>query len=236
MSFLKTLIAVGAGVAAAKGMDKYKQVGGMAGLQDMMAGAGGSGAADQLGKLAEKFGIPGGADKIQDLLGSLSGGGAGASAAGAAGLGGLMASMQSAATAGSKQSADMMSAVFGGTPAGDAMENQAKLMIRAMIQAAKSDGEIDAGEQRAIMEHLGDMDDEERAFVQEELQRPIDIMGLANDTSEAAREQVYATSLSAIQLDQLSEAKYLQQLATALNLSDEVRDRIHEQLGVPTLG
>lgn len=34
-------------------------------------------------------------------------------------------------------------------------------MIRAMIQAAKADGEIDAEEQARILEHLKDADPEE---------------------------------------------------------------------------
>ncbi|WP_159089978.1 hypothetical protein [Ruegeria sp. Alg231-54] len=39
MSFMKALASVAVGFAAAKGMEKYKQMGGMAGLQDMMQGA-----------------------------------------------------------------------------------------------------------------------------------------------------------------------------------------------------
>lgn len=235
MSFLKTLVTLGAGFAAAKGVEKYRQMGGMSGLQDMLQGAGDSPAADQLGKLADQFGLPGGSAKVKELLGQMGASSATAAGASAAGLGSLMNTLQSAAQAGSRQSADMMSSIFGGTPAGDAMEEQAKLMIRAMIQAAKADGEIDAAEQKAILDHLTDASEEERAFVQAELRRPIDLAGLVEDTADSSRAQVYATSLAAIRLDNAAEAAYLKQLAQALQLSDEVRDRIHEKLGAPTL-
>lgn len=236
MSFMKTLATVAVGFAAAKGMDKYKEIGGMAGMKDMLGGAGDNPAADQLGKLAEQFGFPGGADKIQELMGQFGGTGATA-AAGTAGLGGLMNAMRSATQAGSAQSADMMSAMFAGTPAETIVEAQAKLMLRAMIQAAKADGEIDPDEQAAILGQLGDdICADERAFVQEQMQAPLDIQALAEDTDAHMREQVYATSISAIRVDNFGETAYLQQLATALGLSDESRDAIHQQMGLPPLG
>ncbi|RYH11826.1 DUF533 domain-containing protein [Tropicimonas sp. IMCC6043] len=235
MSFLKALMAVGAGFAAARGMDQYRKMGGMAGLQDMLQGAGDSPTAEHLGALADKFGLPGGSAKVKELMGQMGTGTASVAGASAAGLGSLMTTLQGAATAGSKHSADMISSIFGGTPVNDVMERQAKLMIRAMIQAAKADGEIDPQEQAAILEQLSEVTEEERAFIQAELAKPIDIAGLAEDTSEAAREQVYAASLSAIRLDHAAEAEYLRQLAIALQLSDALRDRIHASLGVPPM-
>lgn len=235
MSFVKALAAVAMGFAAAKGMDKYKDMGGMAGMQDALKGAGTSDMANQLGQLADRFGIPGGSDQVKSLLDQLGKATADASEAGAAGLGGLMASMQGAAEAGSKHSADLMQAMFAGTPAADAMEEQAKLMIRAMIQAAKADGEIDQAEQSAILDRLGDISDEERAFVQAELRKPSDLHGLVQDAGAAGREQIYATSLAAIRVDNAAEAAYLRQLAGGLGLSDAQRDAIHTRMGIPPL-
>jgi len=217
MSFMKALASVAVGFAAAKGLDKYKQMGGMAGLQDMMKGSDGGFGMDQLGKMAEQFGMPGGA-------------------AGAAGLGGLLNAMQGAARTGSQQTTNMMETVFQGTPAGAAMEEQAKLMLRAMIQAAKSDGELDEQEKDTILGELGDdISDEERAFVQEQLNAPIDVMGLAADSGAPLKTQIYATSLAAIRLDNEREASYLHQLSTALGLSDEERDQIHTYMSAPNL-
>ncbi|GGH29717.1 Uncharacterized membrane protein YebE, DUF533 family [Cribrihabitans marinus] len=235
MSFMKTLASVAVGFAAAKGIDKYRQMGGMSGLQDMMKGGADSPAADQLGQLADRMGFPGGSEAVRNFLGQMTGG-AGAAAAGTAGLGGLMNAMQGAARAGGEQTAGMMDAIFSGTPAGAAMEAQAKLMLRAMIQAAKADGQIDPQEKAAILDQLGDdISAEERAFVQAELDAPVDVMGLAADAGAPMKAQIYATSLAAIRVDNANEAAYLRQLATALGLSDADRDQIHAHMGVPPL-
>ncbi|UUV05201.1 tellurite resistance TerB family protein [Ruegeria sp. YS9] len=233
MSFMKTLASVAIGFAAAKGMEKYQKMGGMAGLQDKMQGAGGGFGADQLGKMAEQFGLPGGASGLQDMMSKM---GIGGSTAGAAGLGGLLNAMQGAAKTANQHTGDMMETVFGGTPAGAAMEEQAKLMLRAMIQAAKADGELDEQEKEIILGELGDdVSEEERAFVQEQLNAPIDVMGLAADSGAPLKTQIYATSLAAIRLDNAREASYLRQLSTALGLSDAERDQIHTYMGAPTL-
>lgn len=233
MSFMKALASVAVGFAAAKGIEKYKEMGGMAGMQNMMQGAGGGFGMDQLGKMAEQFGMPGGASGLQDLIGKM---GLGGGAAGAAGLGGLMNAMQGAAKTSGQQSIDMMETVFSGTPAGAAMEAQAKLMLRAMIQAAKADGELDDQEKQTIIGELGeDISDEERAFVLEQMDAPIDVMGLAADAGTPLKAQIYATSLAAIRLDNEREASYLRQLATALGLSEAERDQIHTYMGAPTM-
>lgn len=233
MSFMKALASVAVGFAAAKGLEKYQKMGGMAGMQDMLQGSGGGFGMDQLGKMAEQFGMPGGASGLQDMIGKM---GLGGGAAGAAGLGGLLNAMQGAAKSGSQQTSDMMNTVLQGTPAGAAMEEQAKLMLRAMIQAAKADGELDEQEKQTIIGELGDdISDEERAFVQQQLDAPIDVMGLAADAGSPLKTQIYATSLAAIRLDNQQEASYLWQLATALGLSDAERDQIHSYMGAPAL-
>ena len=82
------------------------------------------------------------------------------------------------------------------------LEHSAALMLRAMIQAAKSDGEIDADEKARIMELVGDdATEEDIAFVKEQLAAPIDVEALAKDTPEAQRMQVYSASLMTIRVD-----------------------------------
>ena len=235
MSFVKALAAVAMGFAAAKGVDKYKEMGGMAGFQNAMKGAGDSNTADQLGKLADQFGLPGGSAEVKELLGQMGTTTAEMTEAGAAGLGGLMASMKSAAEVGGRLTSDMMEAVFGQTPVGDAMEQQAKLMLRAMIQAAKADGDIDPEEQAAILERLGELSPEERAFVQAELQAEPDLPGLIRDAGEVGREQVYSTALAAIRVDNAAEADFMSRLASGLSLDRAQRDAIHTRMGVPPL-
>ena len=223
MSFVKTLATLAVGFASARGYDKFKKIGGMDGLKDMYKSAGDPGGiVDQMGAQAEKLGLPGGSQMVRSMYDKFGG----ATDAAEAGIGGLIASMTSAATAGGKSMGDMMEAMTGASPVAAATEENAKLMIRAMIQAAKADGEIDADERRKILDHLTDASDEEMAFVAAELDAPLDIQALVATTGESMKAQVYATSLMAIRVDSPAERAYLDQLATALQLDAETRARL----------
>ncbi|MGH1367634.1 MAG: DUF533 domain-containing protein [Maritimibacter sp.] len=234
MSFARTLATLAVGFAAAKGASKIKQMGGMDALRDKMRDAGKDGGmADQMGQMAEKFGMPGGADAIKDLMGKFGGGAADASENAEAGLGALFGAMSGAATAGAASMTEMFSAVTKGTPVGDAAEEHAKLMIRAMIMAAKADGEVDAQERTKILDALGDASDEEIAFVEAALDAPVDPMALAADAGESAAGQVYSGALMAISVDTDAERAFLANLASALQMSDEKRAAIHASMGKP---
>ena len=246
MSFMRTLATVAVGFAAAKGVQKYTQMGGMAGMQDMMKNTQGPGGmTDQLAQMADKMGIPGGSKAVKDLMASFNmpggtsmagmGGLGGMGDAAAAGFGGLLSAIKGAATAGGQQMDEMMDGLFKNTPVSLAAENNAKLMIRAMIQAAKADGEIDKEEQKTIMEALKGAPKEEIDFVKAELAKPVDVMSLAQDAGEATKAQVYATSLMAIRVDNPNEIAYLRQLATALGMDDAARDKVHASMGVAPL-
>ncbi len=227
MSFVKTLATLAMGFAAAKGFDKYRKMGGMEGVQDALRKSGEPGGiGDQLGQMAEKMGLPGGSEAVRDMMGKFGGAAANASEAGQAGLGNLISAMTTATAAGSKGMADMMGAMTGGTPANAMMEENARLMIRAMIQAAKADGEIDADERKKIMDHLTDASDEEIAFVEAELDAPVDVTALASATGDTMKAQVYASARMAIQVDTPQENAYLNQLATALGLDAATRARL----------
>jgi uncharacterized membrane protein YebE (DUF533 family) len=115
------------------------------------------------------------------------------------------------------------------------MEENAALLLRAMIQAAKSDGGIDTEEQAKILEILGDADEEDMAFVRAELAAPIDIKGLADATPKMQKGQVYAMSLMTIRVDSAAEAQYLDQLAAALGLDQQSVNAIHLQMGTQPL-
>ena len=246
MSFMRTLATVAVGFAAAKGVQKYTQMGGMAGMQDMMKNTQGPGGmTDQLAQMADKMGIPGGSKAVKDLMASFNmpggtsmagmGGLGGMGDAAAAGFGGLLSAIKGAATAGGQQMDEMMDGLFKNTPVSLAAENNAKLMIRAMIQAAKADGEIDKEEQKTIMEALKGAPKEEIDFVKAELAKPVDVMSLAQDAGEATKAQVYATSLMAIRVDNPNEIAYLRQLASALGMDDAARDKVHASMGVAPL-
>ena len=229
MSFVKTLATLAAGFAAAKGYDKYKDMGGMPGVKEAMrSNPQLTEMSDQAFDMMEKMGLP--TDQLKSMRDQFMN--QSADAGSAAGIGGLMSALGGGMAGGAEQTSAMIDAMTGTTVATDTMEANAKLMIRAMIQAAKADGEIDAEERAKIMDHLGDASKEERAFIEAELGAPVDAMALARDTSEQMGAQIYASALMTVRVDKVSEAEYLNQLAKGLGLSDETRARVHAAMGV----
>ncbi len=111
----------------------------------------------------------------------------------------------------------------------------AALMLRAVIQAVKCDGELDDQERDRLIKAMGAADQSEVQAVQAELQRPVDVQGLARAVPAGLEPQVYMVSLMAIDLDQKAEADYLNQLAGALDLSPDQVNAIHDKAGVQRL-
>jgi len=179
------------------------------------------------------------------LGGLLSGlAGQGQSGAAAGGLGGLLGSLggasapqQQGASSPTDFGAMFNDALQGKEPeqVSDTDEQNAAVLLRAMISAAKSDGELDSEEQRKITEHLGDVSEEEAAFVRHELAAPMDLDGLVASVPSGLEQQVYLMSLMAIDLDSKEEAVYLDSLRKGLNMSEQASNHIHDQLGAPKL-
>jgi hypothetical protein len=236
MSFVKTLATLAVGFAAARGVQKVRDMGGMEGLKEAMRDAGEPGGmADQMGEMAQKMGLPVDQQQMRGLFSRFGGQAAEATEASERGLGNLMGAMTSAAGAGAKGVSDMMGALTEGTAAGAAGEENARLMIRAMIQAAKADGEIDPEERASIMDHLSDAGDEEIAFVEAALDAPVDPMALARDTGDSMRAQVYSAALMAIAVDTEAERTYLRGLSQALQLDDDTVAALHRGMNRPPL-
>lgn len=218
-----------------------------AGVEQMLGGIlGGSGAGSTgLGGLLESLGggvseATGGArgGGLNDLLGGLAGAGA------MGGLGGLLGGMLSGGNAATAQPrggfGDMLNQAIARQDEpeiapGPEQELAAGLMLRAMIQAAKCDGNLDDAEQARLLDRLEDVSPQEQAFVQAELQAPVDAAGLAGQVPRGLEPQVYTMSVMAIDLDSQAEAQYLHDLAQALRLQPQAVNHIHDQLGVPTL-
>ena len=109
------------------------------------------------------------------------------------------------------------------------------VILKAMITAAKADGQIDDAERQRILGKLEESgaDAEERAFVHAEMQRPLDIDALVRDVpNPQTAAQVYAASLLAIKVDTPAERDYLSQLAQRLGLDAETVQVLHTTLGV----
>lgn len=122
-------------------------------------------------------------------------------------------------------------------PPEQALSDQtASLVVRAMIDAAKADGRVDANERQRILAKAQEngADAEGSAFLQRELERPADPDGLAAEARDpVVAAQVYAASLLAIEVDTQEERDYLRSLAGKLNLGPQVVAQLHSVLGAP---
>jgi len=155
-----------------------------------------------------------GAGGLGDLLGAVLGGGA---------VGGALG-------AGRAQTGWMDPA-----PADDRDEAEAAILLKAMIQAAKADGKLDADEKERLMEAVGTATRAEIDFINHELQRPVDLDDLLADVPRGMEEKVYTVSVLAITLDERAEAEYLHQLAQALGLDPAEVNEIHTALQAPLI-
>ncbi len=217
MGLLGTLGKVAMGVMIAKGVGNA--MGGSGGLGGMLGGLLGGDKQKTGDNNQQSGGLAGG---LGGLLNSLSGG----------------SQNSNASTANDNNSlGGLLNSAFAGDEidATKEQEEQAKLLLRAMISAAKADGSIDADEQKKITEHIGDVTPEDIEFVKAQMQAPVDVEALIKSVPSGMEQQVYMMSLLAINLDSKPEALYLDKLAKGLNVSREVADGIHEKMGVAKL-
>lgn len=258
MSLMGTLAKVAIGYATARGVDKVAQGGGLGALlggTQADAGAGGAAAqnpmeammAQMQGMMGGAGGAAGGGMDLQAMLGGLMGGGAQGSDAAdqggllsslgnagqGAGMAGMFAAMAGAASSGGQGIGSMLDQFgkAGATP--PQAEETAALMLRAMIQAAKSDGDIDDAERAKILETVGDdADAEDIAFVQAQLAAPVDVEALAADTPAGMGPQVYSMSLMSIRVDTPAEKAYMDALGNALEIDPTMQAMLKMQMGV----
>ena len=208
-------------------MDAVKLLGSLMGsnatggnvLGSLLGGAGGGGGGGGLGALAGLLGGGGGgggAGGLGALAGLLGGGGG---AAGGGGLGSVLGAL-----AGGQQAQPQQSD-----------QDEATLLVRAMVNAAKADGQVDKSEIQNIVGKLGEVDRAEAEFLKRELEAPLDLAGFVRSVPRDKAQQVYAFSLMGMRLDTQQEAQYLGAVAQGLNLDPNVCNQIHNQLGAPEI-
>lgn len=221
MSWTKTLMKVAIGIVVAKGVSTLTRKAGSGGLEDMMG--------DVLGGPARKPR----SQREPD-------GGA---------LGGLIEQISGAKRATPRRTApagggDLLDQVLAGSKrmAGGPMvlpepeeAVSAALLLRAVIQAVKCDGQMDEAEKQRLMAAMGDADAEAVRAVNAELARPVDVAGLAAQVPAGLEAQVYTASLMAVDLDHEAEAQYLHDLAQALELTPDEVNALHDRAGAPRL-
>ncbi|MCR9293968.1 MAG: tellurite resistance TerB family protein [bacterium] len=124
---------------------------------------------------------------------------------------------------------------YGSAPSSTRANDQALVLVKAMINASKADGQIDSEEQQNILKQFQSNSPETVQFLREEFQKPLDLNDFAASVPMGMEQQVYAMSLMAINLDTGQEAKYLMDLSQALRISPEVREQIHKHYGAPSI-
>ncbi|GAB5401963.1 MAG: hypothetical protein Aurels2KO_01940 [Aureliella sp.] len=107
------------------------------------------------------------------------------------------------------------------------------VLIRAMINAAKADGQITDDEQKEILSRVSDRSQQTIQFLRDEFAKPVDVREFAWSVPIGLEEKVYMMSLAAIDFDSTREAAYLSDLAHGLRLAEPEVDEIHRQLGAP---
>jgi uncharacterized membrane protein YebE (DUF533 family) len=136
---------------------------------------------------------------------------------------------------------DNQTAVLAGMRApANAQEQQqvmdvAMLTLRAMISAAKADGQVDEQERQRLLGKLneGGISPEEQRFVAEEMQKPIDLDALTRTVpNQQVAAQLYAASLMAIAVDTDAERHYLADLAAKLKLDPAAVTYMHQAVGL----
>jgi uncharacterized membrane protein YebE (DUF533 family) len=223
--------------------------GGITGALSSILGGGGSGGG--LGSLLEN--VMGSASQAvggkQNLalggLGALAGallGGGSSSAKGAVG-GGLMAllgtmAFQALKGTGAQVPPEMPIGVR--EPETNAekalLEQKAELILKAMLNAAKSDGQIDTQEMQRILGKLQELgaDAETQQYLSNEMGKPMEtelLIASAKNNPQLGAE-IYAASLLAIEVDTLAEKAYIDDLAAKMGLAPEAASQIQGFVGM----
>lgn len=124
-----------------------------------------------------------------------------------------------------------------GTPIAELNDSEANVrseaIVKAMISAAKSDGHVDADEQKLItskVESLG-LEKDITAFLMKELNKPLDVAEVvaSSDTPETAAE-IYLASAMVVDLTKTEERKYMDTLAAGLKLDPALVSQLEATL------
>ena len=200
-----------------------------------------------LGALLGNKGKSGGSNILGDILGGVLGGkkeasqpartSSSSSRSSGGGLEDLLKTAYSKYTSRSGECNDADHARYE-QPARQASEldnEQAVILIRAMINAAKADGRLDQSEQDAIVKQLGTLTQEEVDFLNKEFRAPLNVREFAWSVPLGLEENVYGLSLMAIKLDENKEATYLKDLAHGLRIKPADANEIHQRFRAPTI-
>ncbi|WP_336491932.1 tellurite resistance TerB family protein [Methylobacterium nigriterrae] len=112
-------------------------------------------------------------------------------------------------------------------------EDEARIMLRAMVAAIMADGLMDAEERRRLDKSLAaaGISGDARAWLAKELTEPADIDELTERISSPEQAiRIYAAARLAIDPDTLQERQFLKMLAEALDVPSEAAARLDAEL------
>jgi uncharacterized membrane protein YebE (DUF533 family) len=121
----------------------------------------------------------------------------------------------------------------GGPDFTDVGEDEARLMLRAMVAATTADGMIDAAERKRLDTAVAEagIDADGRSWLERELASPAEIDELAERVAGPdAAARIYAAARLAIDPDTLQERQFLKMLAEALDLPADATDRVEREI------
>ncbi|MGI9315958.1 MAG: tellurite resistance TerB family protein [bacterium] len=110
-------------------------------------------------------------------------------------------------------------------PAEDTSDEHSRLILRAMIGAAKSDGHIDANERISLQNFIDQLGESQELsqFVEQELSKPLDPGDIAQGVpNQEVASELYLASLLIIDQSNFMAKTYLDQLARALALPPDL--------------
>jgi len=115
------------------------------------------------------------------------------------------------------------------------LEQKAQLVIKGMLNAAKSDGQVSADEVLRITNRLKEagMDADTESWIMAELRHPLDLDAFVTEIpDQQTAAEIYAASLLAVEVDTEEERSYLADYARKTGIDGPVARQIEQTLGV----
>ena len=115
------------------------------------------------------------------------------------------------------------------------LETTSEIILKTMISAAKSDGQIDQNEMEKLLGKLKESgaDTEMQQFVLNEMQKPFDMDELIESIpNESVAAQAYMAALLTIEVDTEAEQQFLQELAERTDLNEDIVEQLHQMVGL----
>jgi uncharacterized membrane protein YebE (DUF533 family) len=116
--------------------------------------------------------------------------------------------------------------------AGPEIEAHSHAVLRALIAAAKADGRIDEQERQMISAEIGRHTDDPdlQQWLDDEVAKPLDANEVAQSaTNPAIAAEMYLASVMLVDDQQHAERAYLDELAAALKIDEQLQLHLEEQ-------